>query len=77
MIVYKCDRCEKEIEYPKYIYLPGPVNWSNKIIDGQYMIQRMVCNQCLLSLANWIDDNFIYNEYNKMNQKENKEWHMN
>ena len=73
MIIYKCDRCRKEIKYPKYIYIPALNTWSEQTIKGQRVVSRMLCNQCLLSLANWIDDNFINNEYNKMNQKESKE----
>ena len=61
-----CDRCEKEIEIPKYIYVPAHHTWSNRLIENQHVTDYILCDECLLSFANWLNNAFLYNEYNKM-----------
>ena len=34
MIVYKCDKCGKEMVSPKYIYFPVSNEWPHEVIDG-------------------------------------------
>lgn len=70
MIVYKCDRCGKEIDKPKYLYIPATYNWSKRLIEGQHSTDRMLCADCMLSFANWLKDNFLYNEYKEIYKNE-------
>lgn len=63
---YFCDRCEKEIKTPKYIYPLAFPAWREKIIDSQCVTSYMLCKNCLLSFANWLGNDFLYNEYNKL-----------
>ena len=71
MIIYKCDRCEKEIKNPKYIHIPARPSWSTESINGYYTREKMLCTSCLISFANWLNNNFLYNEYSAMYRQEN------
>ena len=71
MTRYFCDRCDREVKYPKYIYMPAHPRWCTRLGDNNYqMTTKMLCANCVLSFANWLDDNFIYNEYKEMYKEE-------
>ncbi len=64
-----CDKCGKEIKNPFYIYLPAKSSWSNKTIDNQFITKYMLCKSCLVSFAEWFDSEFLFNEYNTIEEK--------
>ena len=66
MVIYKCDRCEKEIKNPKYIHVPAHPSWSRRTIRGYYTIEKMLCTTCLLDFADWINSAFLKEEYAAM-----------
>ena len=65
---YFCDRCEKELKRPFYVYVPALPSWSNRTIEYQHITDYMLCKDCLLSFANWLGNNFLYNEYNHIEE---------
>lgn len=66
---YFCDRCEKEIKnHIYYIYIPAMPSWANRAIDYQHITDRMLCKDCLLSFANWVGSDFLYNEYSRIKE---------
>ena len=58
-----CDKCGKEIKNPLYIYVPAMPSWSNTTIDNQFITGYMLCKECLVSLAKWLNNDFLYKEY--------------
>ena len=70
MIVYKCDRCGKEIKKPKYLSFPAAPSWATRLINHQQSADRMLCAECMLSFANWFKDSFLYDEYKEMYKNE-------
>lgn len=65
-----CDKCGKEIKNPFYIYVPALPSWSKRLIDYQHITDYMLCKRCLVSFAEWLGNDFLFKEYNAI--EENK-----
>lgn len=63
-----CDKCEKEIKKPFYIYVPAMPSWANRAIDYQHVTSYMLCKRCLVSFAKWLGSEFLFNEYDKIEE---------
>lgn len=63
MIVYKCDKCEREMVSPKYIYFPVSDEWSHEVIGGICYQKFMICDRCLTSFAEWLGSDTLFNFY--------------
>lgn len=63
MIVYKCDKCGKEIDSPNYIYFPVSNKWPHEVIDGICYQKFMICDRCLVSFAEWLGSDTLFNFY--------------
>ena len=64
-----CDKCGKEIKNPFYIYVPAMPSWSNRAIENQFITNYMLCKRCLVSFAEWLDNDFLFKEYNSLEEK--------
>ena len=64
-----CDKCGKEIKNPLYIYVPAKPSWSRRTIDYQHFTNYMLCKECLVSFAEWLGNDFLFKEYNAIEEK--------
>ena len=64
-----CDKCGKEIKNPLYIYVPAKASWSKRAIDYQHVTDYMLCKKCLVSFAEWFGSDFLFREYNTLEEK--------
>ena len=63
-----CDKCGREIKNPFYIYVPAKASWSLQTINHQHVTSYMLCKRCLVSFAEWFGSDFLFREYNKVEE---------
>lgn len=54
---------------PFYIYVPALPSWSRRLIDYQHITDYMLCKRCLISFAEWLGNDFLFKEYNTIEEK--------
>lgn len=65
MIIFKCDKCEKEIP-PKivgYAYIPALKGDADRCLDGQDVRKYMLCPECTEKLRAYLDMETSYELY--------------